>query len=250
MKSLLPLIICISLFSCNTQDSPFMEVECVKDSIDHNPGYDNIYRPCRQFIFRAQYWDQDYQLISDQRIWMMATGKHWEYDEGQAELFIQYEYDEADVERIKPYNINEALEDRTWQKWETTGLTESQSGLWVHPFRSNQYLFTEVAPFPAIRYVDLEVGNAWPGALNIHEGWGDWSFSRVEYVYEVTELTSLDTEIGTLNDCFRISSIASATYGNSTLDYWFHMKYGLVKMFYSNYKGQLLQIELIEVIED
>ena len=249
MKLLLPVLVFLIILSCNQQDSPFFSVDCFEDSINYNPGYESIYRPCRQFIYRAQYWDANYNLISDQRIWMMATGKHWELDPGQAELYVQYEYNGSDVERIQSYNINQSITDWEWRKWETIGVTESQSGLWMHPFRANQYLFTEVAPFPMISYANLDIGIQWPRTMNVYDGWGDWANSQVESFYQITEVVNLDTGIGTVNDCYHVNSMANAPYGSSTFDYWFNMKYGIVKMLYRNYRGQLLQIELIEVVE-
>jgi hypothetical protein len=250
IKLILPVVLISAFLSCTNSETPFTKVECIEDSIDYNPGYDNIYRPCRQFIFRAQYWDQDYNVISNQRIWMMATGKPWEMDEKQREIVFQYEYDDDEIERIKSFMINRSLIDREWTSWESTGFVESQSSIWLHPFRSNQYLFTEVAPFPMISYASLDVGYQWSGSINIYEGWGDWSESRVEHMYYVTDLISLETEIGDIKDCYHISSNATAPYGISTLDYWFNMEYGIVKMVYRNYADQLLQIELIQVVED
>ena len=249
MTRFTPFIFIFVLLACQTEKSPFFEVDCVPEQVNSNPGYETIYKPCRAFIFRAQYWDADYDLISDQRIWMMATGNRWEFDDGQAELFIQYEYDEADVARIQSYNINPPLNDRSWQKFETTGFIEGQSSLWMHPFRSNQYLFTEVAPLPIVEYTKLDLYSEWKSGLNIGYGWGEWEDTHLDYTYQVTDVVDLDLEIGNIKDCFHISSIATAPFGNSQFDFWFSFRYGIVKMIYRNYLGQILLIELQEVKE-
>lgn len=249
MKYSLLALLTILLLSCTEKTTTFEKIACVSDTTVANLGNERIYKPCRQFVFRAKYWDKEFNLISNQRIWMMATGKSWANDEGQTELAIQYEYEDSEVERIKAFSINKQLMDRDWMRQETTGFIETSTGLWLHPFRANQYLFTEIAPFPMLSYSQLEIGKEWLGGITINDGWGDWSNTKVEQKYQVTEVVSLETEIGLIDDCYHISSVSIAKFGNSSFDYWFNRKYGFVKMLYRNHEGQILQIELMEVVE-
>jgi len=249
MKVKYLLLCAILITSCNSTNSPFKKVECNNvDSTAKISKYVKIYEPCKEFIFQAKYWDREYNLISDQRIWMMATGKKWGDDEKQAEIVIQYEFDELEIDRISDYNINEKLKNRSWVESETTGFIENESTLWFHPFRANQYNFTELAPLPTVYYFMLEPGAEWPGRLSINGGWGDWSHSQVECNYHVVEVESLEMEIGNISDCYHISSTGISKFGETTFDYWFNKEYGIVKMLILNYENQTLQIELIEVI--
>lgn len=118
----------------------------------------------------------------------------------------------------------------------------------MHPFRSNQYNFTEVAPFPEVKF-PLEVGKIWTGNLSILEGWGDWSNTQGYFVYEVTTKEDIITLFGKIENCWKIESKATYKFGESKFDYWFSEKLGFVKMNYINYGNQILEIELEEVKE-
>ncbi len=177
----------------------------------------------------------------------MATGNSWEYSDQQQELLIAYEFDSTDVDRINGYAVNKSLDRLFWQKQEATGIIENESSIWMHPFRSNQYNFTEVAPFPSVR-LPLEIGKTWSSTLSIYEGWGDWENSTLTNTYEIVGFEELQTPYGQL-ESWHVSSITEATFGNSTHNFWFHPELGFIKMVIHNYAGQTLEIELIEVNE-
>jgi hypothetical protein len=233
----------IILTSCQN-DSPFEDIPCTESG-----SPDMVFKACRQYIFNAKFWDEDYNLISESKIWMMATGKPWDYDpDQQMELIIQYEYDNKLVEKIKSHSINPVVSDRNWNKQEVTGIIENVNGIWMHPFRANQYFFMEIAPFPEVR-LPLEIGQSWDIRLNIHEGWGDWENSTLNNYYKVVGYETINLPLGQL-DTWRINSFTEAPFGNSTHNFWFHPELGFVKMIIHNYAGQTLEIELIDVIED
>ena len=117
-----------------------------------------------------------------------------------------------------------------------------------HPFRDNQYYFTEIAPFPEVTY-PLEIGNTWFGALNIGGGWGIWDGLRIETKHEIIDKESISIDGHKYDDCWKIVSSASSEFGESFLTMWFHEVYGFVKLNYVTYANQILQIELDEVIE-
>lgn len=248
MKIFIPIILTILIVSCNPKKSAFNEVECFPEMKKSHDSI-KIYKPCRQFIYRAKYWDEDYNLISDQRIWMMNTGKTWKFSDNQVEVTIQYEYDESEIDFINGYNINSSYDNTQWVKSTGEGFIENDSLIFFHPFRFNQYIFTEVAPFPQIKPKDLSVGASWEGTLNIH-GWGDWDNSTLKMNYLIVELATIQTEFQILDSCWHISSVCNAPFGKSTHNYWFNKQYGFVKMVYKNYKNQLLSFELIDVVEN
>ena len=75
---------------CTERQSSFNKIECFPLDSIVNDNLGHIFKPCREFIYSAKYWDSEYNLISDESIWMMATGKPWDVQpELQNELVIE-----------------------------------------------------------------------------------------------------------------------------------------------------------------
>lgn len=209
----------------------------------------DVFQPCRQMIYRAIWKSKSGEVITNSRIKMMATGERWDVQpEIQDEVYLQVEFSKRDQERTKKYQLNKGILDRRWMKEGIEGIIENVDEIWMHPFRFNQYNFTEVAPFPEVN-LPLRVGKAWTGQLRIMNGWGDWSNTSGNFKYEVLGLETLETEYGSIENCWHITSISNYSFGSSTLEYWFHESLGFVKKEYKNYGDQTLSIELEEIKE-
>lgn len=210
----------------------------------------DVFKPCRKYVFIATYLDKDGNLISESKISMMSTGKRWKHQpELQDEIIINYDYDysQSEIEEINKYNINATRPRTVWHKSNTTGIIENVKEIWMHPFRDNQFHFTEVAPFPYIKF-PLEIGKTWTQQLNIVNGWGDWNNTTGTNHYSVEETEDLNIKYGRIKGCWKIKSSSRYPFGDSFFDYWFHHELGFVKMNYTNYKGQKLHLELVELI--
>jgi hypothetical protein len=248
MKITTILIIFLTLVSCKERTTSFEEIQCSPSTTSENDNLRKVFKPCRQYIYQAKYWDSEYNLISDELIWLMATGNGWDAQpELQDEIIIQYDYDETKVDQIKKFNINNGKKDIPWSRMETTGIVENKATIFIHPFRQNQYYFTETAAFPEIRY-PLEYGSSWTSDLNIREGWGDWSNTTLKTTYKILELETIDIPFKKI-EAWHVRATSTAEFGNSQHDFWFNEEFGFIKMIIKNYEGQLLAIELSEVIE-
>jgi len=246
MKQVPLLLLTFVVLSCNEQTTSFEKIECSPSDSIPNSNLRKVFEPCKEFIYSAKYWDAEYNLISQERIWVMASGQAWEYQpDRQDEILIQYQYDSSKMDEINKYSINPEFQ--YWTTQTNTGIIETNSETWMHPFRSNQYAFTEVAPFPTVRF-PLEQGKTWSSNLNIYDGWGVWANSTLNNTYEVVGYESIATEYGEL-EAWHVSSITTAEFGTSTHNFWYSMELGFVKMIIKNYAGQLLQFELTEVKE-
>ena len=178
---------------------------------------------------------------------MTPTGKRHVYSSNsQDEVIIEYEFSNLDKERCEAFDINPLLGIGQWQKLVREGIRENEYEVWMHPFRFNQYAFTEVAPLPEIAY-PLKIGLAWTGGLDIGEGWGIWANSHGVFSYEVIDNTDLNVPFGEIENCWEIASVSNYRFGKSYLNYWFNKELGFVKFHYVNYADQELVIELVEV---
>jgi len=207
----------------------------------------NVFKPCREMTYRAIWRDKSGKVITNNRIKMMATGLRWEMQpELQDEIIIQLEYSEHDIAQTNKYQLNKQILDRRWIDEGIEGVVENVDEVWMHPFRLNQYNFTEVAPFPEVQF-PLKVGKSWSGGLSITGGWGDWNNSSGNFQYEVLGIEEVKTKYGLIGSCWRIQSKSKYEFGDSVFEYWFNEDLGFVKKEYRNYGDQTLSIELEEV---
>ncbi len=271
MKNLRSIALLLLLIGCSPKgEISFTEVDCVEEEMPMFDGRkvslldDNgvafkdtilgkiekrrtVFKPCRDYIYRAKFYDENKNLITSSRIKMTATGRRWELQpEIQDELVIQHEYSKEDELKAAKYKLNKKLPDHGWIKETKMGIIENVEKIWMHPFRSNQFSFTEVAPFPEIKY-PIEIGKSWTGQLSIQEGWGDWENTYGNFDYKIVSQEPIETEYGKIDLCWKVESKSNYPFGQSTFDYWFSEVFGFVKMSYRNYGGQYLEIELEEI---
>lgn len=208
----------------------------------------DVFKPCRIYAFDAAFYSATNELISQERILLMATGKRWEHNpEKQDEILVKYEFDKEYIDSINLYQLNKSAVYNKWSRTVSTGIRENVEEIWMHPFRSNQYNFTEVAPFPQIKF-PLSVGKKWTdNDIKLQEGWGDWSHMKVRSTFEVLSKETIQTNYGELENCWKVKAVSNFDLGRSEVTYWFHEKYGFVKLNYVNYGGQKLHIELAEI---
>lgn len=247
MRSLYLLVPILLVFSCSQPTSEFATIPCDPSIAADNPNVRRVFKPCREYIYVAKYWDHEYNLISKERIWMMATGNGWKVQpELQDELIVQYNYDSAKTDFLATYSINP--EHVHWNNRIVTGVIEDGSETWMHPFRDNQYAFTEVASFPSVK-LPLELGKTWTSTFRIKEGWGVWANSTLNETYEVVDYEVVTVQYKNL-EAWHIRGIATAEFGTSVHDFWYNEEYGFIRMFVKNYAGQMLQFDLAEVKEN
>jgi hypothetical protein len=208
-----------------------------------------VFKPCRQLIYRLIWKDSSGLELTNSMVKMMATGKRWTVQpEKQDEILTQFEYTERDFQKTKNHQLNKGLLGRIWINKQIEGIIENVEEIWMHPFRSNQYNFTEVAPFPMVK-LPLSIGKTWADNLSLQDGWGDWCNSSGNMQYEVASNDTLQTKYGLIKNCWKVNSSAEFDFGKSSLEFWFNEELGFVKKIYKNYGNQTLLVELEEVNE-
>jgi hypothetical protein len=208
----------------------------------------SVFKPCREMIFDAEFKSENKKLITKSKIKLMANGKRWKFQpEKQDEITVQFEFTQEDYEINLEYQLNKGLLTNNWNGEVKEGVIENVEEVWMHPFRHNQFNFTEIAPFPQIKY-PLEIGKTWTENLGI-QGWGDWDNSSINSYYEVVDSGMVITKYGIIDNCWKVHSKSIFKLGESVFEYWFNEELGFVKMNYLNYGNQTLSIELIEIID-
>ncbi|MDJ1479135.1 hypothetical protein QNI16_01490 [Cytophagaceae bacterium YF14B1] len=121
----------------------------------------NAFKPCREAMYKATYKTAENILISQRLISLLPTGKSWEYgSDRQTEIVITYHSAQFQQKNIQRFYPNRAFAKQMMvTTGETTGISENEQEVWMHPFRANEYHFTEVAPFPDVK-LPLEKGKS------------------------------------------------------------------------------------------
>lgn len=189
------------------------------------------------------------------------------YQKKQSQLEILYQPDyeglqkffhphEAQRERIKRNSIK-AQKKKAWADWtwvleqEVTGMIENDSSIWLHPPRSNQYVYCYLSAYPQVEYNELKTDGHWESVLKIFKGIP----SNAEFV-------------GTIEQKFRVTGQTAAYVGNMAVpDSWIieavgtHSSlgenyttiifdkgyYGFISMNFTYYNGKKISLILSEV---
>lgn len=222
-----------------TEDTVWFE-----EYIKKIPKSREIFKKGKNYIYQAKYFDEFGNLLSDNNIKLIPTGKRTDFAPETQDLVI-YEFMNYKSDSINLHNRQLNYEMNYWTNESNEGIIENEEEIWIHPMRTNQYKFTEVAPFPEIR-LPLEIGKEWESSLNIKDGWGEWSNKTCTNIYKVIRKDSFN-----LNNNQILSWIVTAKsecpFGESKLEYQFNEKYGFLELKYLNYQKEILEIKMINI---
>ena len=94
--------------------------------------YRKVFKPCRQMTYRAIFKSADGNVITDNLIKMMATGKRWRFAPyRQDEIAIHYQYTEDDVKANEAHQLNKSLTNRM-RREDYEGIIENEEMVWMH----------------------------------------------------------------------------------------------------------------------
>ena len=213
-----------------------------------------IFSSKRIYSYEATFINKSGTIVSKEIVILSPLGEPWKWDKNQTSFKIDYNYTFKDsaafLSYVNPVSKNpKKPKPYFWSKSVITGAIENDSTLWMHPFRENQYVQTEVAPYPNINKALLKVGSEWKSVLNILLGYGNLN-GKVMNTYQVVNRE--DKVLGdlVLKDCWLIKAVGEHNkLGSSHLDFYYHSVYGLVEMNYSFYDGVKVSFILKSVNE-
>ncbi|RYU79719.1 hypothetical protein [Hymenobacter persicinus] len=203
-----------------------------------------IFNARRTYQYQAFFISPTGDTLSRERITMQPSGRPWAgQPRVQTACTVQYSYRAADSLTFTARPNPQSQPGRPpmpyeWQKTTVTGVIENRREIWMHPFRSNQYAYTEIAPFPQVKPAHLTPGGSWRGGrLFILGGWGDFKGS-VQPTYRVQAPTTRRYGQRDVAGCWLVEAVGQhSRLGRNTLDLYFHPLYGFTEMHYRFYDG-------------
>jgi hypothetical protein len=134
---------------------------------------------------------------------------------------------------------------------ETTGKIENDTILWLHPPRSNQYIYTYLSAYPEVRFNKLKIGGNWQSKISIAKGFpnNEEFVGTVTNNFIVTDNLTTTVAGNSIENCWIIeSSDKHSKLGESYSTFIFDEKYyGFIRMEFEYYNGIKIIFNLKEV---
>ncbi len=155
-----PTLYDIRMLPASEEDTTLIEIKI--------PKYRIIYPAGRTYTYEATYIGVEGDTLSQEKVEWVATGKRTEFSPNRQDILVyKYYYSQEDSTRfVQKPTINKKMNyAQGWQIEKEEGIIENVKNVWLHPMRHNQYSFTQVAPYPHLRY-PLKIGNKWSTSLH------------------------------------------------------------------------------------
>ncbi len=190
------------------------------------------------FVYRAVYLNNRLDTLSDEIIELRNTGEKWTLDSKQ--FVAEYIYHpSSDASNFLP-TLNKIPLNMVEQAKE--GIIDNGRELWIHPFRSNQYYLTEIAPMPKYFSDGTYIVK---NKTIIGEGWGTFrGVVRNKFYKKGFENVEVGNKI--YENCEKIYAVGKHRLGTSTVTFFVHNKYGFVKLHYHFFNKQQIIFSLID----
>jgi hypothetical protein len=214
-----------------------------------------IFQAGRVYTYQAVVVSPHGDTLSRERVTITPTGRPWKYQKKlQTGLAVRYAYSVQDSLTFlaHPSPLTQkptAPKPYAWVKALETGAIENPQQVWMHPLRDNQYVYTEIAPYPQVKLDSLVLGGAWHNRLAILLGWGAFNGQTTSQYHVVKRETK---RYGALvaADCWFIQAQSQhSRLGTSYLDFYFHPAYGFVEMQYRCFDGTRISFVLAQVTD-
>ena len=209
----------------------------------------HIFDSTRTYIYQATFIDKNDDTLTQEKIILHPLEIPWELQKTQTKYRVTYYPTDSVV------NTMRSPKSKKKKKWErisvirenTSGAIEDSLTIWMHPFRENQYMYTEVCAFPYINLDKLSVGEKWNrGKLFILSGWGKFK-GQLSQTYLVEKQINYEFQNIQLRDCWQIFGTGIHNkLGKSTVKYIYHNEYGFLEFKYHFFDDTQITFKLIK----
>lgn len=131
----------------------------------------------RIWRYNVRYDNDSLGIHTSEPVTLRTTGKE-SIETMQMELVQHFGYSRKDSIMCKK------LPSIGWTHTCVTGMIETDTSLWLHPIRHNQYLIMESAPFPEVRF-PIRDSMEYVVPFNTSGGWDYLSDVRLTFTYRV-----------------------------------------------------------------
>lgn len=203
--------------------------------------YPNYWSSDREYTYRGFYIDSLGLTITSEKIILQPTGQKWEIDQRQTLMDYTLDSISADWNKLPKVPLNGKK-----RNWFTStyqeGVLQTPNKIWMHPIRQNQYILTEVAPFPQV-ILPIKQDTSWKDTLYIYATMGIF-VGTVESNYSINAMELRTYEFGNLL-CWKI--IATGFHdklGMNSAIFYFNPEFGFTEMNYVFYNQQKIEFKL------
>ena len=207
-----------------------------------------IFDSLKLYEYEAIFINSKGDTLTKEKITIKSMNVPWEYQKSQNKLYYQYFPDSIGLKYfVDPMKKNRKLKKRDWDKYEETGVIENDSCFWMHPFRSNQYVYTQIAPFPNVDFENGKIKNeSLSNRLNLF-GWSTFK-GVIKSNYSLGSIINYNLNDQILYNCFEINAEGVHNkLGVSYLKTIFNKEYGFLEMNYLFYDKTQIKIRLKNV---
>lgn len=236
MKKRVKFLVCIYVYCCFP----------IYSQTERNIIFDSL----KTYTYEAVFVGRD-GIKTVEKIILKPLGIPWKYQKSQSEYVVEYFPSDSILNLIVDPTCKSS--DTRYVKKSTrssSGAVENNDFIWFHPFRSNQYIYTEVAPFPEVKFDSLIVGKSWhSGKIYILSGWGKFK-GNLSSQYYVIGNKKIEFRGEIIDNCWEIKGIGEHNkLGKSSVKYLFHEKYGFLELNYQFFDGTLIEFKLTDIIQ-
>lgn len=226
------------IYSCLTLVSMTARPPEVRGQIQET--YHAYWDSTREYTFTGLYLDSAGDTITYEKVILRSTGQRWSIDTQQTLLKYTLHPIFCDSARFPKIPLNGKPSARLTIFKE--GAIQNDRTIWIHPVRVNQYILTELAPFPEIR-LPVKKDSSWNSTLHIYEAFGTFK-GTVASVYRITGEETRRYEFGDLK-CWKIKAIGiHDRLELNSAEYFFNAEYGFTEMNYHFFNNQKIKFKL------
>lgn len=191
-----------------------------------------IFTHDKKLIYLIQYHFNELNITTNEKISLTITGNMWKKAAEQKEAIWQY-YTKSETKILFSDQFSLG-----WLSTDTTGIIENDKRIWLHPPRNNQYLLTEIAPFPDFRKKS-KVGDQYSSITFIGSGFGPWDGKKVKSTYSITNIDKVIED-----SLWTIKAISEIEGEINNCEFIFSDKRGFILLSYSFFNGDSLTMKL------
>jgi hypothetical protein len=249
LKNLIPLFI-LALFTVN--------------SFAQNDT--DIFAEGKEYVYLVAFIQANGDTLTNEKMILLGKDEEWQYQKKQSILEVKYFPDTVNLKKYvdpraaeeerKIKNLKKKAKGKkgwdnyTWLDYEeVTGKGITDSSIFLHPPRDNQYVYHYMNAYPEIFFNKLFIGGTWQAGIKIARGIP----SNEEFVgttistFKVTEQLTTNFNGKNLDDCWRIEiTCVHSVKGETSAEYIFSESHGFLKMDHLFYDG----VQINYVLED